>query len=64
MTARQHTILMQMAPDAIAVAALVVAASAGQDSHGVSLDARLKPELEQLRERLERLAKLAEELGE
>ena len=64
MTPIHQAVLRLMEPDVIAVAAVVLAAKSGHDSHGVSLDSRLRQEIKHLHARLEKLTKLAEQLQE
>lgn len=59
---RQRMILQSMEQDAVAVAALCIAARSGRDSNQVPLGERLDREIVQLPDRLRRLLDLADGL--
>ena len=62
MTTEHQTILQSMEQDAVAVAALCIAARSGRDSNQVPLGERLDSEIVQLPDRLKRLLDLASTL--
>ncbi len=62
MTTEHQTILQSMEQDAVAVAALCIAARSGRDSNQVPLGERLDREIEKLPDRLRRLRDLASRL--
>ncbi len=62
MTTEHQTILQSMEQDAVAVAALCIAARSGRDSNQVPLGERLDREIVQLPDRLRRLLDLADGL--
>lgn len=62
MNAKQQTILESMMPDAVAIAALVIASKSVVDSNQLPLGDRLDREIEKLPDRLLRLMDLAGKL--
>ena len=62
MTTEHQTILQSMESDAVAVAALCIAARSGRDSNQVPLGSRLDHEIALLPDRLRRLLDLADRL--
>ena len=62
MNAKHQNILRDMEPDAVAVAALVIASKSGVDSNQLPLGDRLDREIVQLPDRLRRLMALADRL--
>ncbi len=62
MTTEHQTILQSMEQDAVAVAALCIAARSGRDSNQVPLGPRLDNEIARLPDRISRLMDLADGL--
>jgi len=62
MNTKQQAILESMLPDAVAIAALVIASRSGRDSNQVPLGPRLDNEIARLPDRISRLMDLADGL--